>query len=178
MSHNVLIFLTPIEQELERGEAVQKAKQRVLSSPISYTTKGRPRLEEYPDCALSISHSQHWLAVAIGPLGTPLGIDVEEKAQQAERTLPRYSTAEEQTLLNKYGLPPIQLWTAKEAVYKAHSEQLSKGINQIEMVSPTLCIATTDSGEQLPQSVHSQYLAIEKLYLTVATDIEIELLII
>lgn len=175
MSRKVLIFLTPIEQKLERGEAVQRAKQRVLSSPISYTTKGRPRLEEHPDCALSISHSQHWLAVAIGPLGTPLGIDVEEKAQQAERTLPRYSTAEEQTLLKKYGLPPIQLWTAKEAVYKAHSEQLSKGINQIEMVSPTLCIATTDSGEQLPQSVHSQYLAIEKLYLTVATDDEIEL---
>ena len=113
--------------------------------------------------------------MAIGPLGTPLGIDVEEKAQQAERILPRYSTAEEQTLLKKYGLPPIQLWTAKEAVYKAHSEQLSKGINQIEMVSPTLCIATTDSGEQLPQSVHSQYLSIEKLYLTVATDDEIEL---
>lgn len=175
MSSKVLIFLTPIEQKLERGEAVQRAKQRVLSSPFSYTTKGRPRLEEHPDCALSISHSQHWLAVAIGPLGTPLGIDVEEKAQQAERILPRYSTAEEQTLLKKYGLPPIQLWTAKEAVYKAHSEQLSKGINQIEMVSPTLCIATTDSGEQLPQSVHSQYLSIEKLYLTVATDDEIEL---
>ncbi len=53
MSPKVLIFLTPIEQELERGEAVQRAKQRVLSSPISYTTKGRPRLEEHPDCALS-----------------------------------------------------------------------------------------------------------------------------
>ena len=46
------------------------------------------------------------------------------------------------------------------------------------MVSPTLCIATTDSGEQVAQTVHSQYLSIEKLYLTVATDIEIELLII
>ncbi len=178
MTPKVLIFLTPIEQEQEREEAVQRAKQRILSSPISHTAKGRPWLEEHPNCALSISHSQHWLAVAIGPLGTPLGIDVEEKTQQAERTLPRYSTAEEQTLLKKYGLPPIQLWTAKEAVYKAHSEQLSKGINQIEMVSPTLYIATTDSGEQVAQTVHSQYLPIKKLYLSVATDIEIELLII
>ena len=175
MSRKVLIFLTPIEQELKRAEAVHRAKQRILDSPISHTDKGRPWLEEHPDCALSISHSQHWLAIAIGPLGTPLGIDVEEKAQQAERTLPRYSSNEEQALLEKYGVPPIQLWTAKEAVYKAHSEQLSKGINQIEMVSPTIYVATTDSGEQVEQSVHSQYLSIEKLYLTVATDDEIEL---
>ena len=178
MSRGVLIYLTPIEQELKRSEAVQRAKGRVLASSISYTLEGRPRLDSHPDSSLSISHSQHWLAIAIGPEGEALGIDVEEKWAQAKRVLPRYSTEEEQRLLEMYALEPIQLWTAKEAVYKAHSELLSKGINQIEMMSPTLYIATTDSGEKVVQKVYSQYLSTQKLYLSVATDSEIELLMI
>lgn len=164
------VYLIEIDQELPRHEAITQAKRAVIPETISYSAKGKPL---HPDGhhALSISHSLNWLAMAVGPLGVPLGVDIEEKEAQAERLLERYSTAEERQLLQKYGMLPIELWTAKEAVYKAYSDMVNGGITQVKLCHPTLY---TFSG--FTQEVHTLYLEDKDAYLSLATSLPFELL--
>ena len=125
------LLITQLGKGVPRRAAEEKAEQRLFGGALTHDSSGKPLLDRSPFLAVSISHSHHWLTALIVPFGIPAGIDIEEKALQAERTLERYSTETERKLLIRDGLSPLHLWTAKEALYKAFSKDLSKGVNQI-----------------------------------------------
>lgn len=102
---------------------------------LQYTPKGAPVLPIHLFYNISISHSDHLLAIALTPIGVPVGIDIEEKADQAMRLLDRYSSRSEQQQIREVGLSPIALWSAKEALYKAYSDRTSGFGEQIRFVS-------------------------------------------
>lgn len=166
----VKVYLKAIQQDIPRKRAVEEAKQAIIPTPIPYSAEGKP-LHPEGTHALSLSHSQHWLAMAIGPLGQPLGVDIEEKEEQASRLLERFSSSSERKLLEEYQMPAIQLWTAKEAVFKAYSGREVQVISQVEMQSPTLY-----SIGAIQQEVHSLYVESIGLYLSVATALPFELI--
>lgn len=149
------IVIARINESLPRQDAIATLKHEILGSDLHYTATGRPYLPKSYNVSISISHSLHWIAIGVNcPYTQPVGIDIEEKADQASRILDRYSTPNERQLLREFNRVPIELWTAKEAVYKAYSEQLSRGINQIEWIGGYHFRAINDSGECLFQDVH------------------------
>lgn len=141
------LLVTPLVKGLLRRTAEEEAKRRLFEDNLSHDSKGKPILSSNPPLEISLSHSSHWLVALIVPSGMPAGVDIEEKSQQAERTLPRYCTEQEQVLMENDGLTPLHLWTAKEALYKAYSEYLSKGINQIKFEGIDRFSIHCDSGE-------------------------------
>ena len=79
---------------------------------MQHDANGIPRL---PDQHISISHARGYAALAIGKV--PLGVDVEQMREQVHRIAPKFVHPSEQ--FAQTTADRIQLWTAKEAVYKA-----------------------------------------------------------
>lgn len=83
---------------------------------LSHREDGSPYIE---GCRrpISVSHSATWAAVAVGPEGTAVGIDIEIPRLQLHRVAARVMSPEE---LDFYtgdeGL--LAAWTLKEAAYK------------------------------------------------------------
>lgn len=125
------LILTKLKPKATRRTAEEAAKHHLFGNQLWHDRTGRPFLSTDQHLDISLSHSLNWLAALLVPRGTPAGIDIEEKGQQAERVIERVSTAEERDLLKADGLSPLHLWTAKEALYKAFSHRLSKGVAQI-----------------------------------------------
>ena len=73
---------------------------------------GIPRL---PSRYISISHAKGYAAIALGR--TPLGVDIEQLRDQVQRIKFKFVHTSENFAQTTPEL--IQLWTAKEAVYKA-----------------------------------------------------------
>ncbi|MDD7437896.1 MAG: 4'-phosphopantetheinyl transferase superfamily protein [Bacteroidales bacterium] len=147
------LLVVQLSQRLSRRAAEEEAKLRLFGTDLSHDAKGKPMLISKIPLGVSLSHSRHWLVALLVPEGMPAGVDIEEKGAQAERTLGRYSTEKERKLLDDDGLTPLHLWTAKEALYKAYSEQLSKGINQITFEGVDRFAITFDNGETKYQLV-------------------------
>lgn len=152
MKPNTLL-VTQLSHGLSRRAAEKEAELRLFGEELSHDETGKPVLLSEKPLNISISHSCHWLVALIVPEGIPVGIDIEEKGAQAERTLERYSTEQERMLLEEDGLTPLHLWTAKEALYKAYSKYLSKGINQITFEGVDRFSIAYDSGETEHQLV-------------------------
>ncbi len=103
---------------------------------------GKPVLgEKHADCPLqfNISHSNHWLAAAVGT-GSPLGVDIESERPmtRAIALARRYFPAAEAESLARLDEPFLsrrflQHWTAREALVKAHGCGLSGVMNQIHL---------------------------------------------
>ncbi|MBL4575422.1 MAG: 4'-phosphopantetheinyl transferase superfamily protein [Opitutaceae bacterium] len=86
---------------------------------------------------VSISHSGHYIAVAIAGFSCAIGIDIEQhKPRNYTELLKMFSTDEEQRLISSFADQQrmfYRLWTAKEAFLKVtqcaiervHKEQLS-----------------------------------------------------
>lgn len=96
---------------------------REVSPALVHRKDGKPRLRDYPDLDISISHCLTDVAVLIGRQEKP-GVDVEGKWAQAERLKERFCTPAELGLSQETGLEPIWFWCAKEACFKAHSDIL------------------------------------------------------
>ncbi|MDO5017562.1 MAG: 4'-phosphopantetheinyl transferase superfamily protein [Porphyromonas sp.] len=147
------ILLTPLRSDLKRRIAEQEAEARLLGEGLGHLPSGQPVWQGEGSLELSLSHSDHWLAVAFAPKGMRVGIDIEEKEDQAARLLPRYASKEERETLDRLGLPPIYLWCGKEAVYKAHSDRLSAGLSQILLVDRDLFEVEDDEGVVFRQPI-------------------------
>ncbi len=96
---------------------------REVSPVLVHQEDGKPRLRDYPDLDISISHCLTDVAVLVGRQ-EKLGVDVEGKWAQAERLKERFCTPMELRLSRETGLEPIWFWCAKEACFKAHSDIL------------------------------------------------------
>lgn len=148
------LFIVPIPNNQLRSEAIQQIKQQLFGARLSHTSEGRPCLSGSEGQSVSISHSQHWLvAYVASSTSGAVGVDIEEKADQASRVLERITTEEERWVMARCSVTPLHLWTAKEAVYKAYSDRLSKGITQIFIVDKNSFEVQCDSGEVLLQKV-------------------------
>ena len=84
------------------------------TASVVYDAQGAPTLSNGQ--RLSISHTHHYVAVVLSDQ-LPVGIDVEAYRPKIARIAPRFMHASE-AFANTLPLM-TQLWTAKEAVYKA-----------------------------------------------------------
>ncbi len=92
---------------------------------ITEQPKAAPRADNVPEpCFVSISHSGDMVAVALS--GEPLGLDIElpRAIPHRMKMARRLFTVEQCEALLKTEEPSLffKLWTAKEALYKAHSQ--------------------------------------------------------
>ena len=71
------------------------------------------------EAAVSISHSMHYAAVAVGSPGYEVGIDIEERRSQLSRVCPRVLSAPELSAYKERPDGLLEAWTLKEALYKA-----------------------------------------------------------
>ncbi len=100
---------------------------------IQKNENGKPFLPTIP-LEISISHAFPFVAVALA--SKPLGIDIEKK-QEKIRIVARRVFSEKELSLAQNDLNLLtQLWTAKEAIYKAYSR---KGIAFKENIICDFC---------------------------------------
>ena len=87
-----------------------------IKSPILYHSSGRPYFSAN-ELALSISHTKDFIALASAVF--PIGIDIEQKDRNAARIINKFAREDEKVLCtaNPKGWY-LQLWCAKEAIYK------------------------------------------------------------
>ena len=86
---------------------------------LCYTENGRPHFKTI-DGDISISHSKTYVAVAISnSKNVSVGIDIEDVPTYSadNSALNRFLTENEKTALSK-GIPYIEIWTKKEALFK------------------------------------------------------------
>jgi len=90
---------------------------------VAHFSDGAPYFPDRPDLLYSSSDCYSSVALQVAPIGLlPVGIDVEDKADQAARILPRYATEEDLGVMVRFPeITPLRLWSAKEAVFKAFS---------------------------------------------------------
>jgi 4'-phosphopantetheinyl transferase len=108
---------------------------------FSTATHGKPQLTQH-QLQFNISHSQHWLGIALA--NAPVGVDIEFTAQAPVRPwlalAKRFFTAHEYQHLTKQSADQlanvfIQLWTQKEAVLKAHGGGISAGLQRLDLLT-------------------------------------------
>lgn len=102
---------------------------------LCHTDEGAPFIMNSPTY-ISISHSAHIVAVAFSR--SPVGIDIEHKAEQVLRVREKFLNERELAIIG-YNDKVVNLmfWTAKEAVYKIHGK---KGIDFKNDIYQDTCI--------------------------------------
>lgn len=85
--------------------------------PLGHRADGAPLLPV--DASISISHCAGVAALAVGPAGAHIGIDIETLRPQLQRIAPKFLSADEQRVygVDLEGL--VAAWTLTEAAYKA-----------------------------------------------------------
>lgn len=106
---------------------------------VAHFPDGAPYFADRPDLLYSSSDCQSSVALQVAPAGLrPAGVDVEDKADQARRVLPRYASEEDCTVLDTFSeeVCPLRLWSAKEAIFKAFSRYIRDFRDDITLVAP------------------------------------------
>ena len=85
-----------------------------INSPILYHDTGKPYFSQV-DLALSISHTKAYVALASAAY--LIGIDIEQKDRDATKIINKFALEDEKILCNDKEWH-LQLWCAKEAIYK------------------------------------------------------------
>ncbi len=89
-----------------------------INKPITYNLNGKPFLEGDKNY-ISISHSQHFVAFAFSEI--PIGIDLEKADRDTSKIINKFVSEDEKNLYHQAkGNWPLELWCAKEAVYKLY----------------------------------------------------------
>lgn len=131
-AEGVEIYTAPIATDGSRSsrrEAEKAATARLITSLfgtgtiIAHSHDGAPRLI-LPGTAtaapeISISHSLHTVALAVGRARRPIGVDIELPRQQLVRVAARFLAPEEIPIHAVGAENLLRAWTAKEAVFKA-----------------------------------------------------------
>lgn len=91
----------------------------------------------------NISHSQHWLAIAVS--GSPVGIDIEYSDDHTRQrswlaVAKRFFTDDEYLYLKAQPATNVRavftrFWTQKEAILKAHGAGLNAGLHKLNLLS-------------------------------------------
>jgi phosphopantetheinyl transferase len=104
-----------------------------IKSPILYHSSGRPYFSAN-ELSLSISHTKDFIALASAVF--PIGIDLEQKDRDAARIINKFAREDEKVLCtdNPKGWY-LQLWCAKEAIYKLVGIENLSFKNEISILS-------------------------------------------
>lgn len=98
---------------------------------IEYSASGAPRLKDFPDIEISVSHCRDMAAVAVSRTGASAesrcdggacGVDIERADRNFERATPRYLSPAERTLSSDPRLPAA-VWCAKECLFKMQGRE-------------------------------------------------------
>lgn len=121
-------------EEERQLDALQSVKRKVehlgvrhlrnllqIKHPICYSHTGKPFLKA-SHLHISISHCPGWISLAVAPY--PIGIDMEAKDRNALKIINKFACDDEKILCadteNNWAL---ELWCAKEAIYKLYDLQ-------------------------------------------------------
>jgi 4'-phosphopantetheinyl transferase EntD len=87
-----------------------------ITEPIQYLSSGKPQLSGL-DKPISISHCSKYIALAV--CAEPVGLDIELLDRDTSRIINKFVSEEEKNLYkNRLLYDALELWCAKEAVYK------------------------------------------------------------
>ncbi|MDO4789975.1 MAG: 4'-phosphopantetheinyl transferase superfamily protein [Porphyromonas sp.] len=89
-----------------------------LKEPYTHSASGKPLVTEMPECNISVSHSLHHVAVAVSFARPAPGIDIEDRAERAEKVLQKFAHEQEYSFIEEGKISAGLLWSAKEAIYK------------------------------------------------------------
>lgn len=108
---------------LQEGETMRSAERRVAAEmavaifgpgdKIIHDPSGAPGLAS-GEASISVSHGAGMLVLAVDSSGRHVGVDIESPRPQLQRVVRRFVCASDSA-----GLSLLQLWTAKEAAFKA-----------------------------------------------------------
>lgn len=155
---------------------------------VAHFSDGAPYFPDRPDLLYSSSDCHSSVALQVAPIGfLPVGIDVEDKADQAARILPRYATEEELEVMACFPeITPLRLWSAKEAVFKAFSRYVRDFRRDITLIEPGRFVVSRlgevsvsyRSGSELSVLSESHHTYPDSLVLAFATSPEAEVRLI
>lgn len=129
------------KSERERKAVQQLLQQQIPSSLIDHNDLGAPFLRG-AEAAISISHSQDFIALLLRPLGSVVGVDIETNRAKCLRIASRFMDKEELSALDSLNsLPQRELfsslvWCAKEATYKAIHQASPDLAQHFHLLSP------------------------------------------
>jgi len=98
---------------------------------IEYSASGAPRLKDFPDMNISVSHCRDMAAVAVSRAVSPYagrgcdgmcGVDIERADRNFGRVASRYLSAAERSLSSDPRLPAV-VWCAKECLFKMQGRE-------------------------------------------------------
>lgn len=136
------IVVVPRNDQTENTHLTLKRGLRTLfrEEPphVEHHPDGAPYFPEYPGLLYSSSDCNSSVALQVAPAGLiQVGIDVEDKAEQASRILERYTSDLDREMLRHYpDVDPLHIWSGKEAVYKAFSRYVRGFRDDIVFVRP------------------------------------------
>lgn len=155
---------------------------------VAHFSDGAPYFPDRPDLLYSSSDCHSSVALQVAPIGfLPVGIDVEDKADQAARILPRYATEEDLEVMARFPeITPLRLWSAKEAVFKAFSRYVRDFRRDITLIEPGRFVVSRlgevsvsyRSGSELSALSESHHTYPDSLVLAFATSPEAEVRLI
>ena len=155
---------------------------------VAHFSDGAPYFPDRPDLLYSSSDCHSSVALQVAPIGfLPGGIDVEDKADQAARILPRYATEEDLEVMARFPeITPLRLWSAKEAVFKAFSRYVRDFRRDITLIEPGRFVVSRlgevsvsyRSGSELSALSESHHTYPDSLVLAFATSPEAEVRLI
>lgn len=105
---------------------------------VAHHPDGAPYFPDRPDLLYSSSDCRSCVALQVATTETDaVGIDVEDKAEQADRVLFRYADARDLEVMRRYPeVSPLHLWCGKEAVYKAYGHTVRDFRRDITLEAP------------------------------------------
>lgn len=187
-SRSSIVVIPRLDRE-ENTHLTLKRGLRELFAPaepphVAHFPDGAPYFADRPDLLYSSSDCHSSVALQVAPTGLiPVGVDVEDKADQARRILPRYASEADQQALDLYPeVDPLRLWSAKEAVFKAFSRYIRDFRDDITLLAPgrfrvsrigEVSVAYR-SGSELSHLSRSDHDYPETLILAYITDPQIE----
>ena len=118
-----------LEEEAEQFKLLSNDKRKVeflgvrflrnslsIKEPIQYLSSGKPQLSGL-DKPISISHCAKYIALAV--CAEPVGLDIELLDRDTSRIINKFVSEEEKNLYkDNLSNDALELWCAKEAVYK------------------------------------------------------------
>lgn len=111
-----------------------------ISTPPHFTigAHGKPYLTEYPDIHFNLSHCKNAVICAIAD--KPIGVDIECE-RNINSSLIRYTMSDAEINQIEHSNNPadtfLQLWTAKEAVFKLTGSGITDNVKDILTVATT-----------------------------------------
>lgn len=134
---NTLLLLRPRDPNSTVRDDVQSTLLHELGSTylIGKHSNGAPYFIHHPAVHLSLSHTEEAYMIGVTDQQQRIGVDLEQNFSKALHVLPRIATSDEQEILQVSGCSAIALWCAKEATFKAFSDQITLMTTPITLVS-------------------------------------------